>query len=94
MKRVLSEREEIGIEIGIPQENPDFADEYYCDFSTFGFSEDIKGRAVGIDEIQAFVNCMMRLDIYLKNTPEFSNGLIFWIGGATIDDFGLPWKSV
>jgi hypothetical protein len=94
MVRYLSEdSEEIGFKIFYPVEGVAKNQEFSCGFNTFGLENNISGRAVGIDAIDALLNAMMRVDIFLKSTEECKSGEIRWIGGVEGDDFGLPWES-
>lgn len=84
---------DIGFIISHPTEEKAEYQEFSCRFETFGFSDNITGKAVGIDAIDALVNAMMRIDIFIKSSAECRSGSICWIGGSSDDDFGLPWQS-
>ena len=93
--RYLTEDSDIvGFELGYPEENKDTKyTEFSCKFKTFGLEENISGAALGVDSVDALINAMMRLDIFLKSSKECKQKKIRWVGGSASDDFGLPWQS-
>jgi len=95
LTRYLSEdNESVGFKLAHPQENKDAQyTEFLCGFETFGLENNISGEALGIDAVDALVNAMMRLDIFLKSSQECKRGEIRWVGAVAKDDFGLPWES-
>jgi hypothetical protein len=94
MVRYLSkDNDNIGFKLFYPKEDNAEYREFSCAFETFGLADNISGKALGVDAIDAMVNAMMRLDIFLKSSEECKRGKIHWVGGVASDDFGLPWQS-
>jgi hypothetical protein len=93
MIRHLSEKNHaIGFRLYLPEEEEAEYSEFSCRFETFGLEDNIEEKSLGVDAIDALVNAMMRLDIFLKASKECKSGAIRWVGGVASDDFGLPWE--
>ncbi|MBA2710348.1 MAG: hypothetical protein H0U57_07145 [Tatlockia sp.] len=69
----------VTIRIGKPQNFPDGQD-YYCPFQIIGIGDGKVTWAGGIDEIQALLLALEQIGAFLRNSAEYQQGNLSWIG--------------
>ena len=63
---------------------------YYCDYNVSGLGVAIKGRAYGVDSLQALIHGVNALGAALYFSDEYKNGLLEWIGDRKGQSLGIP----
>jgi hypothetical protein len=73
-------KERVIVDVFNPHRAYNDSDEFVCKFSISGAIEH-KGKAIGLDSMQALILSLSLIGDYIKNCPEVDRNLVEWEGG-------------